>query len=187
MPYFSNKIIARRLAPIRPRGMTRKGAGGSLIFSQSRQLNSRARSASRAGYGAIWHGQKSWNGVAILARGADPTETRRGLPGDPDDTHSRYIEAAVSGLLIGCLYLPNGNPAPGQSSITSSPGSNGWPSTGRSCVTFAARPASPFARSVSAAMSWPKRSSLSASGSSSKRPNGPRRANRAPSCTFADG
>jgi exodeoxyribonuclease-3 len=66
-----------------------------------------------AGYGAIWHGQKSWNGVAILARGADPVETRRGLPGDPDDTHSRYIEAAVDGLLVGCLYLPNGNPAPG--------------------------------------------------------------------------
>ena len=66
-----------------------------------------------AGYGAIWHGQKSWNGVAILARGADPVETRRGLPGDPDDTHSRYIEAAVNGLLVGCLYLPNGNPAPG--------------------------------------------------------------------------
>ena len=66
-----------------------------------------------AGYGAIWHGQKSWNGVAILARGAEPIETRRGLPGDPDDTHSRYIEAAVNGVLIGCLYLPNGNPAPG--------------------------------------------------------------------------
>jgi exodeoxyribonuclease-3 len=66
-----------------------------------------------AGYGAIWHGQKSWNGVAILARGAEPIETRRGLPGDPDDTHSRYIEAAVAGVLIGCLYLPNGNPAPG--------------------------------------------------------------------------
>ena len=66
-----------------------------------------------AGYGAIWHGQKSWNGVAILARGADPVETRRGLPGDPDDTQSRYIEAAVDGLLVGCLYLPNGNPAPG--------------------------------------------------------------------------
>jgi exodeoxyribonuclease-3 len=48
-----------------------------------------------AGYGAVWHGQKSWNGVAILARGAEPEETRRGLPGDPDDTHSRYIEAAV--------------------------------------------------------------------------------------------
>ncbi len=66
-----------------------------------------------AGYGAIWHGQKSWNGVAILGRGVDPIETRRGLPGDPDDTHSRYIEAAVNGVLVGCLYLPNGNPAPG--------------------------------------------------------------------------
>ena len=48
-----------------------------------------------AGYGAVWHGQKSWNGVAILARGAEPMETRRGLPGDPDDTHSRYVEAAI--------------------------------------------------------------------------------------------
>jgi exodeoxyribonuclease-3 len=66
-----------------------------------------------AGYGAIWQGQKSWNGVAILARGAEPRETRRGLPGDPDDSHSRYIEAAVDGVLLGCLYLPNGNPAPG--------------------------------------------------------------------------
>jgi exodeoxyribonuclease III len=64
-----------------------------------------------AGYGAIWHGQKSWNGVAILARGAEPVETRRGLPGDPDDMHSRYIEATVHGLVVGCLYLPNGNPA----------------------------------------------------------------------------
>jgi exodeoxyribonuclease-3 len=66
-----------------------------------------------AGYGAVWHGQKSWNGVAILARGAEPGETRRGLPGDPDDTHSRYVEAAIGGLIVGCLYLPNGNPAPG--------------------------------------------------------------------------
>jgi exodeoxyribonuclease-3 len=66
-----------------------------------------------AGYGAVWHGQKSWNGVAILARGAKPIETRRGLPGDPDDTHSRYIEAAIGGIIVGCLYLPNGNPAPG--------------------------------------------------------------------------
>ena len=66
-----------------------------------------------AGYGAIWHGQKSWNGVAILARACDPVETRRGLPGDPDDSHSRYIEAAIGGLIIGCLYLPNGNPRPG--------------------------------------------------------------------------
>jgi exodeoxyribonuclease III len=66
-----------------------------------------------AGYGVIWHGQKSWNGVAILARGADPVEIRRVLPGDPNDAHSRYIEASVKGLVIGCLYLPNGNPAPG--------------------------------------------------------------------------
>jgi len=67
----------------------------------------------KAGYGAIWHGQKSWNGVAILARGCEPVETRRGLPGEPGDDHSRYIEAAVGGLIVGCLYLPNGNPAPG--------------------------------------------------------------------------
>jgi len=66
-----------------------------------------------AGYGAIWHGQRSWNGVAILARGADPIESRRGLPGDPDDTHSRYLEAAAHGVIVGCLYLPNGNPQPG--------------------------------------------------------------------------
>ena len=66
-----------------------------------------------AGYGAVWQGQKSWNGVAILAKGNDPAETRRILPGDPEDGQSRYIEAAVNGVLVGCLYLPNGNPAPG--------------------------------------------------------------------------
>src|SRR5688572_26264032 len=66
-----------------------------------------------AGYGAIWHGQRSWNGVAILAKGEDPVEVQRGLTGDPDDTHSRYIEARVKGLIVGCLYLPNGNPQPG--------------------------------------------------------------------------
>jgi exodeoxyribonuclease-3 len=66
-----------------------------------------------AGYGAIWQGQKSWNGVAILARNAEPIETRRGLPGEAADTHSRYLEAAVNGVLIACIYLPNGNPAPG--------------------------------------------------------------------------
>ena len=67
----------------------------------------------KAGYDAIWHGQKSWNGVAILARGTEPIETGRGLPGDAEDVQSRYIEAAVNGLIVGCLYLPNGNPAPG--------------------------------------------------------------------------
>src|SRR5215469_5890414 len=64
------------------------------------------------GYEALWHGQKAWNGVAILARGRKPIETRRGLPGDPEDLHSRYIEAAVGGVVVGCLYLPNGNPWP---------------------------------------------------------------------------
>jgi exodeoxyribonuclease III len=66
-----------------------------------------------AGYQAIWHGQKSWNGVAILSKGEKPEELRRVLPGDPEDSHSRYIEARINGIVIGCLYLPNGNPAPG--------------------------------------------------------------------------
>jgi len=67
----------------------------------------------KVGYGAIWHGQKSWNGVAILARGKTPILSRRGLPGSDDDSQSRYIEGIIDGILIGCLYLPNGNPAPG--------------------------------------------------------------------------
>ena len=66
-----------------------------------------------AGYHAIWHGQKSWNGVAILSKNAEPQERCRVLPGDPEDSHSRYIEANVNGIVVGCLYLPNGNPAPG--------------------------------------------------------------------------
>ena len=66
-----------------------------------------------AGYDAVWHGQKSWNGVAILSRAGEIHETRRGLPNDPDDSHSRYLEAAVGGIIVGCLYLPNGNPRPG--------------------------------------------------------------------------
>ncbi|HEX2532491.1 MAG TPA: exodeoxyribonuclease III [Chitinophagaceae bacterium] len=66
-----------------------------------------------AGYRAVWQGQKSWNGVAILARGTEPEELRKGLPEDPDPDQSRYIEARVQGVRIGCLYLPNGNPAPG--------------------------------------------------------------------------
>ncbi len=66
-----------------------------------------------AGYHAIWQGQKSWNGVAILVRGQPPVETQRGLPGDPEDLQSRYLQAEVGDLVIGCLYLPNGNPAPG--------------------------------------------------------------------------
>jgi exodeoxyribonuclease III len=67
----------------------------------------------KAGYGAVWRGQKSWNGVAILARGSDPIVTRNELPGDAADTQARYIEAAVNGVLITSLYAPNGNPQPG--------------------------------------------------------------------------
>jgi len=66
-----------------------------------------------AGYTSIWHGQSRWNGVALLSRIGEIHETRRGLPGDPKDVQSRYIEAAINGVLIASLYLPNGNPRPG--------------------------------------------------------------------------
>jgi exodeoxyribonuclease III len=68
---------------------------------------------SDAGYEAVWRGQRTWNGVAILARGRRPILVQDELPGDPRDTQSRYIEAAVDGVLIACIYLPNGNPQPG--------------------------------------------------------------------------
>jgi exodeoxyribonuclease-3 len=67
----------------------------------------------KAGYGAVWRGEKSWNGVAILARGCEPVLTRTTLPRDADDRQSRYIEAAVKGVLVATLYAPNGNPQPG--------------------------------------------------------------------------
>jgi exodeoxyribonuclease-3 len=66
-----------------------------------------------AGYDAIWHGQKQWNGVAVLSRGLAMEEIGRGLPGDPEDLQSRYVEVLVGGIVVCCLYLPNGNPAPG--------------------------------------------------------------------------
>ncbi|HEU4821265.1 MAG TPA: exodeoxyribonuclease III [Qipengyuania sp.] len=72
-----------------------------------------AEALRRAGYQAIWHGQSRWNGVALLSRVGTIQETRRGLPGDPEDTHSRYIEAAINGVIVAGLYLPNGNPRPG--------------------------------------------------------------------------
>ncbi|MET3522970.1 exodeoxyribonuclease III [Mesorhizobium abyssinicae] len=67
----------------------------------------------KAGYGAVWKGEPTWNGVAILAKGAEPVLTRDALPGDEDDRQARYIEAAVDGVVVGCLYAPNGNPQPG--------------------------------------------------------------------------
>ncbi len=66
-----------------------------------------------AGYGVVWHGQKSWNGVAVLARGTQPVERQRGLAGEIEDEHSRYLECEVNGLVVASLYLPNGNPRPG--------------------------------------------------------------------------
>jgi exodeoxyribonuclease-3 len=72
-----------------------------------------AAAIEQAGYGAVWRGERTWNGVAILARDAVPVVTRLDLPGDPADTQGRYIEAAVNGILIACLYAPNGNPQPG--------------------------------------------------------------------------
>jgi exodeoxyribonuclease-3 len=70
-------------------------------------------SFAKSGYRSVWLGQRTWNGVAILSRGAEPLVTRTSLPGDPADTQSRYLEAGVNGVLIGCIYLPNGNPQPG--------------------------------------------------------------------------
>ena len=72
-----------------------------------------AHALGRAGYHAVWRGQKTWNGVAILSRRSEPILTRSSLPGDPADTQARYIEAAVEGILVACIYLPNGNPQPG--------------------------------------------------------------------------
>ena len=66
-----------------------------------------------AGYGALWHGQKAWNGVAVLAKGRAPVERQRGLTGEPEDEHSRYLETEVDGLVVASIYLPNGNPRPG--------------------------------------------------------------------------
>jgi exodeoxyribonuclease III len=66
-----------------------------------------------AGYGVVWHGQKGWNGVAVLAKGVNPVERLRGLDGEPEDEHSRYLECDVGGLVVASIYLPNGNPQPG--------------------------------------------------------------------------
>ena len=72
-----------------------------------------ASALANAGYKAVWKGQRTWNGVAILSRGPEPVLTRDALPGDKADTQSRYIEAAIDGVLVACIYLPNGNPQPG--------------------------------------------------------------------------
>ncbi|RUV76326.1 exodeoxyribonuclease III [Mesorhizobium sp. M5C.F.Ca.IN.020.14.1.1] len=80
---------------------------------KARQTQFPRTALAAAGYGALWVGQPTWNGVAILARGSEPVPIREALPGDESDNQARYIEAAVSGIVIGCLYAPNGNPQPG--------------------------------------------------------------------------
>nr|WP_308237886.1 exodeoxyribonuclease III [Phenylobacterium sp. J426] len=106
----------RQRPPARAAPLAGRGSAGRRLPPGAQGPDERfpREAIEKVGYGAIWHGQKSWNGVAILARGGEPVEVRRGLPVvDPEDVQSRYLEAAVNGLLIGCLYLPNGNPAPG--------------------------------------------------------------------------
>jgi len=80
---------------------------------KAQQDNFPVKAINDAGYNAIWHGQKQWNGVAILARNMEIDEVTRVLPGDDEDVQSRYIEALINGIVVACLYLPNGNPAPG--------------------------------------------------------------------------
>ncbi|MGZ3411731.1 MAG: exodeoxyribonuclease III [Xanthobacteraceae bacterium] len=72
-----------------------------------------AKAIERAGYAAVWHGQKTWNGVAILSRSGEPVVVRTALPGNPSDAEARYLEAAVNGIIVASIYLPNGNPQPG--------------------------------------------------------------------------
>jgi exodeoxyribonuclease III len=85
----------------------------SLQELKSTEADFPGEAIEKAGYGAVWRGQKTWNGVAILARKADPVLIRTELPGDPDDREARYIEAAVNGIIVTSIYLPNGNPQPG--------------------------------------------------------------------------
>lgn len=93
-----------------------KAAGPDVVCLQELKAEDRAFpivEIEAAGYGAAWHGQRSWNGVAILAKDADPVVTRNALPGEPSDTQARYLEAAVGGVLVASIYAPNGNPNPG--------------------------------------------------------------------------
>ncbi len=105
--------VNKRLAPLLD-WMAR--AAPDVVCLQELKSTDRSfpeRAFGRAGYGAAWRGEARWNGVAILARDAEPVVTRRALPGDPADAQSRYVEAAVRGVVVGCLYAPNGNPRPG--------------------------------------------------------------------------
>src|SRR3954467_12956042 len=110
---FNINNIAKRLAVLLE--WLTKASPDIVCLQELKVLDARfpLRELEAAGYGARWVGQPSWNGVAILAKGMTPVETRGQLRGDPADTQSRYLEAAVHGVLVGCLYAPNGNPQPG--------------------------------------------------------------------------
>lgn len=110
---FNINNVNRRLSNLLDWLAERKPDVACLQELKAEQRSFPEAELSRAGYHAVWQGQRTWNGVAILARGVEPVLTRTALPGDPADMHARYIEAAVNGVLIGCLYAPNGNPQPG--------------------------------------------------------------------------
>lgn len=110
---FNINNVNRRLGNLVDWLAERKPDVACLQELKAEQGNFPAAELSQAGYRAVWQGQRTWNGVAILARGVEPVLTRTALPGDPLDTQARYIEAAVNGVLIACLYAPNGNPQPG--------------------------------------------------------------------------
>jgi exodeoxyribonuclease III len=110
---FNINNISRRLPSLQL--WLREARPDVVCLQELKQVNATCPDGAvrEAGYRALWHGQKTYNGVAILAKGTEPVLTRRGLPGDPADTQSRYLEAAVSGVLIASIYAPNGNPQPG--------------------------------------------------------------------------
>src|SRR5262245_21506902 len=110
---FNINNVNKRLANLLDWLRTAKPDAVSLQELKAADSEFPQAALAKAGYGAVWRGQKSWNGVAILARDCEPIVTRTELPGKPVDAESRYIEAAVHGVLITSLYAPNGNPQPG--------------------------------------------------------------------------
>jgi exodeoxyribonuclease-3 len=110
---FNINNVNRRLANLLDWLAEARPDAVALQELKADQASFPAAALERAGYGAVWRGQKTWNGVAILARNADPVLTRDRLPDDDDDQQSRYLEAAVGGVLVTSIYLPNGNPQPG--------------------------------------------------------------------------
>ena len=110
---FNVNNVNRRLANLLDWLQTSKPDVACLQELKAAQSDFPETEIRKAGYGVAWRGEKTWNGVAILARGREPVVTRTQLPGDPNDMQSRYIEAAVNGILVASVYAPNGNPQPG--------------------------------------------------------------------------